>query len=197
MTSHVSSSLLFFAFLMRFTAFLVLMWQKCSFVFFPRYSACVIAISSDSGGRMMLGVRGSLLFSYFLFSFWLVSSSSAWRHAIAPSPLISDRAFSRSSPLTASLPPSAMNISPKEVTPIRHNSLSRPIFSPQAPPLSPKSIMDMFLASTSLRLKTLLLSTGGSVFGWSITVVIPPAAAAHDPVYQSSFIRSPMPRKCT
>ena len=79
-----------------------------------------------------------------------------------------------------------MKISPKAVAPSFQSSFNFSIL-PVTPPLIPKSTIDFLLASLSFCSKARLSVVGGTVLGWSITVVIPPAAAAQEPVYQFSF----------
>nr|BAM15207.1 hypothetical protein [uncultured microorganism] len=124
-------------------------------------------------------------------------SSSAWMQATALSSLIIPRASEKSSSLIFSPPvDSAMNISPKDVTPNSQRRESESMFF-VTPPLIPKSIIDLRFASLSFSLNDDLSTVGGIVLGCSMTVVVPPAAAEHDPVYQSSFFTIPGSLKCT
>ena len=157
-------------------------------------STCSIAIASQMFGRAREYTSGRRILRNSSVKWLHNSPFSAWIHAIAPSRDIAASSGSSSASPTASSP-SAMNSSPNAVTPRFHNSVRSA--AGVAPPFIPKSIIDFRSADFSLSLNDDPSSVGGTVFGWSIAVVTPPAAAAHEPVYQSSLCVSPGSRKWT
>ncbi len=89
---------------------------------------------------------------------------------------------------------SARNTSPSANSG-RSNSVSRS-HSAVTPPLIPQSTSES-AAYSAFSSNAAPVTVGGSVFGWSTTVVTPPAAALRDPVAHVSLCPYPGWRKCT
>ncbi len=102
------------------------------------------------------------------------SSSSQWNVTFLPS---SNMAFN---PFFSAL----FSIPVVEDMYTLKKSVSSHIFSVSSltRPYSPKSITDLFLPNLILSSSLLYVSVGGSVFGMSRTVVMPPQAALTEPV---------------
>jgi hypothetical protein len=122
-------------------------------------------------------------------------ASSAWTVTGTPCAAPPSSALTNSdSPIPISPVESARNTSPSANS-WRSSSLSGRQ-SGVTPPLTPKSTSDC-RAYSSFWSNVAPSTVGGSVFGWSTTVVTPPAAALFDPVSQVSLWSKPGWRKWT